>query len=77
MSEAGNLPPKEANLTGCVEKWKKLKSDEDAVFDKELIFDAADIEPMITYGTNPGMGAKISSRIPTVEEIEPEHTGFI
>jgi len=53
-----------------VEKWKQLPSDEDAVFDKELIFDAADIEPMITYGTNPGMGAKINSNIPVVEEIE-------
>ena len=35
--------------------WKTLKSDEGAVFDKELGFDAADIQPMITYGTNPGM----------------------
>ena len=42
-----------------------LKSDEDAVFDKELHFDAADIEPMITYGTNPGMGAKIKEQIPS------------
>jgi len=54
-----------------VEKWKHLKSDEDAVFDKELHFDAADIEPMITYGTNPGMGTKISGRIPALEEIDP------
>ena len=36
--------------------WKTLKSDEDAVFDKEVRFAAEDIEPMITYGTNPGMG---------------------
>ena len=54
----------------AVEKWKELKSDDDAVFDKELIFDAADIEPMITYGTNPGMGAKINSHIPAVDQIE-------
>jgi 3-isopropylmalate/(R)-2-methylmalate dehydratase large subunit len=40
----------------AVEKWKKLKSDENAVFDTEYTYDAADIEPMITYGTNPGMG---------------------
>ena len=40
--------------------WKTLKSDEDAVFDKEVRFDAADIEPMITYGTNPGMGMGIT-----------------
>lgn len=44
--------------------WKTLKSDEDAVFDKEVQFDAADIQPMITYGTNPGMGMGITERIP-------------
>jgi 3-isopropylmalate/(R)-2-methylmalate dehydratase large subunit len=54
----------------AVEKWKLLKSDEDAVFDKELVFDAADIEPMITYGTNPGMGTRIKGSIPRLEEIE-------
>ncbi|MCD4710621.1 MAG: aconitase X, partial [Bacteroidales bacterium] len=42
-----------------------------ATFDKELHFDAAHIEPMITYGTNPGMGAKITDRIPAVEEVDP------
>ncbi len=55
----------------AVERWKKLNSDVDAEFHKELYFDAADIEPMITYGTNPGMGARISSQIPAVEQIEP------
>jgi 3-isopropylmalate/(R)-2-methylmalate dehydratase large subunit len=54
----------------ALEKWKLLKSDEDAVFDKELVFDAADIEPMITYGTNPGMGTRIKGSIPRLEEIE-------
>ena len=44
--------------------WKTLKSDEDAVFDKEVRFNAADIRPMITYGTNPGMGIAITERIP-------------
>ena len=44
--------------------WKTLKSDDGATFDKEFYFDADDIEPMITYGTNPGMGIKISSNIP-------------
>lgn len=62
--------PAGAEFDKMVELWKELPSDEDAVFDKELIFDAADIEPMITYGTNPGMGAKINSHIPTIEEIE-------
>ena len=51
--------------------WKTLKSDDDAVFDMELNYDAADIEPMITYGTNPGMGVGITGAIPTVESIEP------
>jgi len=45
-------------------EWKKLNSDPDAVFDKELKFDAADIKPMITYGTNPGMGMAIDDSIP-------------
>jgi len=63
--------PSGKDFEAAVEKWKLLKSDEDAVFDKELHFDAADIEPMVTYGTNPGMGAKISGRIPTLEEIDP------
>ena len=44
------------NLEKAISEWKNLKSDEGAVFDKELVFDAADIKPMITYGTNPGMG---------------------
>ncbi|MET3127051.1 3-isopropylmalate/(R)-2-methylmalate dehydratase large subunit [Arcicella rosea] len=50
--------------------WKTLKTDADAVFDKEYTFDAADIEPMITYGTNPGMGIGISKNIPTAESVE-------
>ncbi len=49
--------------------WKALYSDSDAAFDKEYYFDAADIEPMITYGTNPGMGIGISRNIPTVDTI--------
>lgn len=49
--------------------WKTLKSDADAVFDKEVHFDATDIEPMITYGTNPGMGMGITQHIPTTENM--------
>ncbi|MDR1003697.1 MAG: 3-isopropylmalate dehydratase large subunit, partial [Prevotellaceae bacterium] len=44
--------------------WKSLRSGDDAVFDKEVRFDAAAIEPMITYGTNPGMGLPVTARIP-------------
>lgn len=47
--------------------WESLKTDEGAVFDKEYSFDAADIAPMITYGTNPGMGIKITEKIPEEE----------
>ena len=51
-------------------EWKLLKSDADAVFDQEITFDAADIFPMITYGTNPGMGISINDSLPKVSEIE-------
>ncbi len=47
--------------------WKTLYSDEDAVFDTEVNFDAADIEPRITYGTNPGLGMGINDAIPAFE----------
>jgi 3-isopropylmalate/(R)-2-methylmalate dehydratase large subunit len=47
-----------------LEYWKTLKSDEDAVFDAEFSFDASEIYPMVTYGTNPGMGISISQNIP-------------
>lgn len=62
----------------AVDYWKTLRSGDDAVFDKELSFDAADIEPRITYGTNPGMGIGINECIPTIEEIpEESRTGFL
>ena len=51
----------------AVTEWRTLRSDEDAVFDKEYFFYAADIEPRITYGTNPGMGMGISERIPKAD----------
>lgn len=52
----------------AVEYWRTLKSDDNAVFDKELNFEAADIQPMITYGTNPGMGMAIGDTIPQSED---------
>jgi len=52
--------------------WKQLYSDEDAVFDKEIHINAADIEPMITYGTNPGLGISINGYIPVVDTIADE-----
>ena len=54
----------------AVAYWKTLQSGDDAVFDKELNFEAADIEPRITYGTNPGMGIGITEAIPSLDEID-------
>jgi 3-isopropylmalate/(R)-2-methylmalate dehydratase large subunit len=62
--------PKGAAWDDALTKWQGLYSDDDAVFDKELLFDAAEIVPMITYGTNPGMGMGISSHIPNSESQE-------
>ena len=56
--------PKGVEWDKAMAYWKTLKSDENAVFDKEVRFDAADIQPMITYGTNPGMGMGITEHIP-------------
>ena len=69
--------PKGEDWDKAVAYWKTLKSGDDAVFDKELTFDAMDIEPRITYGTNPGMGIGITENIPTLDQIpEEEQAGF-
>jgi 3-isopropylmalate/(R)-2-methylmalate dehydratase large subunit len=62
--------PKEKAWDKAMTYWKTLSTDKDAVFDKELTFDGRVIEPMITYGTNPGMGTGISKNIPEAEEVE-------
>ena len=62
--------PKGEAWNRAVAYWKTLQSGPDAVFDKELTFDAADIEPRITYGTNPGMGIGITECIPTLDSID-------
>ncbi len=56
--------PKGAEWDQAVARWQALTSDEGAVYDHSISLDAADLEPMITYGTNPGMGMKITGRIP-------------
>jgi len=61
--------PKGEDWDKAVAYWKTLKSGDDAVFDKELVFDAADIRPTVTYGTNPGMAMPIDGIIPTLESI--------
>ena len=56
--------PKGAVWDAAVAAWKTLRSGEDAVFDRECVFNGEDIPPMITYGTNPGMGMGVDARIP-------------
>jgi 3-isopropylmalate/(R)-2-methylmalate dehydratase large subunit len=51
-------------------RWEQLKTDQGAQYDTELVYEAGDIAPMITYGTNPGMGMKVTDRIPTVSELK-------
>ncbi|MFB0908592.1 MAG: aconitase family protein, partial [Spirosomataceae bacterium] len=62
--------PKGEKWDELVEYWKTLVTDEGAEFDEELIFDAADIEPQITFGTNPGLGTGISQNIPKAGEVK-------
>jgi 3-isopropylmalate/(R)-2-methylmalate dehydratase large subunit len=64
--------PKGADWDKAVAYWKTLKSDDNATFDKEIVYDAADIEPMITYGTNPGMGMGIRASIPTMDTMSEQ-----
>jgi 3-isopropylmalate/(R)-2-methylmalate dehydratase large subunit len=60
--------PKAEKWNKAMNYWKTLKTDPNAVFDKEVSFNGSDISPMITYGTNPGMGMGISSEIPKVDD---------
>ena len=70
--------PQGETFDRLVEQWRQLKSDDNAHYDLELSYDAADIAPMITYGTNPGMGIKVTDRIPTLSELKDisEQTSF-
>ena len=69
--------PKGKEWDRAVAYWRTLRSGDDAVFDKELCFDAADIAPRITYGTNPGMGIAIDECIPSLDMIdEREQASF-
>ncbi|GHB32725.1 3-isopropylmalate dehydratase large subunit [Mongoliitalea lutea] len=62
----------------AVAHWESLKTDDGAEFDLEYHYDAADIEPMITYGTNPGMGIKVKDRIPNADLLEGSNkTSFL
>jgi 3-isopropylmalate/(R)-2-methylmalate dehydratase large subunit len=67
--EGRQFAPKGEAWDSAMQYWKTLFTDVDAVFDKEININAADIEPMITYGTNPGMGVGITHNIPDVDSM--------
>jgi 3-isopropylmalate/(R)-2-methylmalate dehydratase large subunit len=58
------MAPKGADWDAAVERWRQLPTDEGAVYDKQISIDASELEPMITFGTNPGMGIPISANVP-------------
>lgn len=62
--------PKGEEWDKAVAKWRTLPSDEGATYDKTITLNASELEPMITYGTNPGMGMRITDRIPTVDSFK-------
>ena len=64
--------PKGSEWDKAVEYWKTLKSEDDAVFDKEVTYRAEDIAPRITYGTNPGAGIAIDGTVPTYDSVSAE-----
>ena len=63
------LAPKGAAWDQALARWKRLPSDEGAAFDREIFLDAAALEPMITYGTNPGMGVPVTGALPDPSDI--------
>jgi 3-isopropylmalate/(R)-2-methylmalate dehydratase large subunit len=64
--------PKGADWDAAVAHWKTLVSDEDAVFDKEIVLDAAEVTPFVTWGTNPGQGAPLGANVPDPADFEQE-----
>ena len=57
--------PKGSDWDKAIARWKQLPTDDGAAYDKSVTLDASVLEPMITYGTNPGLGIKITERIPS------------
>jgi 3-isopropylmalate/(R)-2-methylmalate dehydratase large subunit len=60
--------PKGADWTAAVERWRQLPGDDGARHDRSVVIDASELEPMITYGTNPGMGMGISAAVPAPDQ---------
>lgn len=64
--------PEGADWDAAVAYWRTLRSDDDAVFDAEVVLDAAELEPFVTWGTNPGQGLPLSASVPVPEQIADE-----
>jgi len=62
--------PKGETWDRAIAYWDTLRTDDDAVFDRELFLNANTLEPMVTYGTNPGQGVSVTGNIPTIDELE-------
>jgi 3-isopropylmalate/(R)-2-methylmalate dehydratase large subunit len=65
--------PEGADWDAAVEYWSTLKSDDEAVFDTEVVLDAAELEPFVTWGTNPAQGLPLSARVPNPADIVDEN----
>ena len=69
--------PKGKNLSKAIEYWSTLYTDKGAVFDKEYNFNSTEIEPMVTFGTNPGMGISITGKIPNVDSEKGNSSSYL
>ncbi|MDI9874358.1 3-isopropylmalate dehydratase large subunit [Flectobacillus rivi] len=74
--EGRELAPKGEAWENALAYWKTLKTDEGATFDYELTYDASQIEPQITYGTNPGLGTGITQKIPTASAVKDGEASY-
>ncbi|SDD64520.1 3-isopropylmalate dehydratase, large subunit [Sanguibacter gelidistatuariae] len=68
--------PEGADWDAAVEYWRTLKTDDDATFDTEVFLEATDLEPFVTWGTNPGQGLPLSANVPIPSEIADENDRF-
>lgn len=74
--EGRELAPKGEAWENALAYWKTLKTDEGATFDYELTYEASQIEPQITYGTNPGLGTGITQKIPTASAVKDGEASY-
>jgi 3-isopropylmalate/(R)-2-methylmalate dehydratase large subunit len=69
--EGREFAPRGAAWHEAVARWRKLPSDEGAVYDRTITIDGDKLEPMVTYGNNPGMGIPVTGRVPSLSDVEP------